>query len=460
VSALTQIAQDDFAAGMIRGVAPDTQPGVGVYSALNGLFNDDGDIYRRGGSRYYSQTAGAALTWMWSGRLGSRDLILIATETAVYQLSGDVVVLADSQGLLRPVRSAVVGDVLYLPNGRAISVSSGEPLGVAWVPPGNIPGGTMHLETIAGRLVVASGDVVAFSEPITPGVAPVFVADDFHRIPGGVTVTGVIAVQDTLMVFTDYGLWTISNMAYNLTDAAGNIQQTLSLSTPELSLTHEAGLAVWNGRVVAPCVDRVYLLDAFNAPQPISDSITSLWMEYVRAGALPGTAKVYRSTLFLPVIARNPDTLAYDVVTTLTCRLHRPVQGRYLYFPWAELSGHAARMRAFDVSLRGAYSVGPQTESAPFLLGAGEDGRVADLSGMFTPRAETALDADGSAIALEVESRDFPTGRASRTTSSGSDCATRSRAPRRSRSNTPTIAPAPTGRRSAPRGCPNRARTR
>jgi hypothetical protein len=407
---LATVGQEDFAVGTLRGIAPDVQPGVGVYTAANAMLNDDGDLYRRGGTRYYSQALGSPLTWMWNGTIGSQDLILVATDSEIHSLQGDVPVFVDSPGLMRPVKPAVVGDKLYLPNFRAIAIPAGEPVGEPWTPPGSIGGGTAHVETIAGRLVVASGNRIAFSEPVAPGAAPVFVADDYHELPGGVSVSGLIALQDTLLVFTTYGMWTISNMAYNLTDVAGNIQQVLSQALPEVSLMDEAGLAVWSGRVIAPCVDRVYLLDAISAPVAISESIAPLYMDLVRRGARPGQARAYRNTLFLPLLLRDQNTLEYNVETVLVCRLNRPIAGRQVYYPWSELRGHAAKVRAFDVSNRGAYSFGPQLEAPPFLLGAGQDGRVIELSALFTPTAANARDADNTPIEFEIETRDFPTG--------------------------------------------------
>jgi hypothetical protein len=397
MSGLVRVGQDDFGAGMLRGVAPDVQPGVGVFNATNGLFNDDGDVYRRGGTTYFSgQVAApnAPLTFIWSGYLNNIARLLVGTATAFYGVSGAIAPpLANLGGLgtATPVLPAIVNNTLYLPNGN--KWSGGAVMG-NWALPASLPvGGIRHVCAAAGRLLVSSANRVAFSVPNEPEN---FVADDFHDLPGGVVVMGMTAIRDTAFVFTNYGLYTISNLAFDLTDALGNIQQQLQLITPELSLWGEAGVSSWAGTIVAPCTDRIYLIDGLSAPVPLSDSIASLYMEFVRAGYYPGGAKAYRNTYFLPII--RPDTR--EVVAQLTCRLNRPVRARQLYYPWSAFTGHGASFVMADFALIGA---------APRLLGAHRDGRIADLSGFFTP-SDVRSDADGTTHPFDVETRDFPTG--------------------------------------------------
>jgi hypothetical protein len=103
MTGLAQITQADFAAGVLRGPAPDVQPGVGVYNAINGLYNDDADIYRRGGTRAYGTgTLGGPITFMWSGFLANAPVILLATATTTYTLDA-----SDRAGARRRRRLAV-----------------------------------------------------------------------------------------------------------------------------------------------------------------------------------------------------------------------------------------------------------------------------------------------------------------------------------------------------------------
>ena len=71
-------AQDDFAAGSVRSVARHLIPPNGVYSIENGLLDDDGSVYRRGGSEYLSNAAFGAggLRWVWDGHLAAGEATL------------------------------------------------------------------------------------------------------------------------------------------------------------------------------------------------------------------------------------------------------------------------------------------------------------------------------------------------------------------------------------------------
>jgi hypothetical protein len=263
----------------------------------------------------------------------------------------------------------------------------------AWARPSSLSStATLHLCTIANRLVVAANNRIAFSPINTPTG---FVADDYHELPGGVIVVGLAAIRDTLLIFTNFGLWTVTNMAYDLTDAAGNVQQALALVTPELSLWHEAGLCEWSGQIVAPCLDRTVIVDGVNAPQPITNSIAPWYAQLVAAGYTPGAAKVYRNHLFLPILNGG------EPYAMLVCRLDRPVRGRQLYFPWSTFTGHAQKGTAFDVALTGA---------TPDFILAGRDRRITSLRDVFDPAQAVASDADGTTHEFDVETRDFPTG--------------------------------------------------
>jgi hypothetical protein len=426
---LSTIAQDDFAAGIVRGTARDVQAGVGAHEILNGLISDDGDVFRRGGSKGFSSVAGP-VHWLWTGTLNvypntgsatKQTAVLLGTPTGYSYApldggaptglvtgSGSTVV-----GATYPMQAALVfdavnnRDLLFLPNGMfydpAPTVGGMKNWGLSYgiyPSPDGWPPTRRHVASVAGRLAWATGSTVYLSA----AGAPVFIGQaddpdvnrDAHELSGGARIMGLASFGDTLMVFTDYGLWSITNLAYDLTDAAGNIQQSLSLIVPELGLWGEGGLAPWRGKLVAACRDAVYTLDNLNAPVPVSDSISEMYAAYVAAGARPGVAKVFRNTLFLPVL-----DAAGNHLDLLTCRLDRPVRERHVYYPWTRFSGHALRHRAFDVQ---------GTQAAPRLLGGNSDGTVNDLTGVFSPSATSKADADGSVYPFALETRDFPLG--------------------------------------------------
>jgi len=461
------VGQDDFAAGVVRGVAPDVAPGLGLANSINGLYNDDGDVYRRGGTAAYAPAKDAVnrdYTFLWSGFLGGKAAMLVADSAGLYAV--DVVSHAYTQvsatGLANPCQGAVIHDTLYLPNGiawagavganyatgtLAFTTGSTAVVGTGTVFTGNVVPGTIitvagqqpfivktvvdgtHLTidrpapstvsgvaytasasaawarpteldqtapirlcAIANRLVVAANNRIAFSGINAPWS---FDPTDYHDLPGGVLVVGLSSIHDTLMSFTNFGLWTVQNMAFDLTDAQGNIQQTLSLLTPEVSLWREAGLCEWAGRIVAPCLDRVFIVDAISAPVPISISISPEYVGYVNAGFQPGQAKVFRNHLFLPVLnGTRTDTLQ-------VCRLDRPVRAGQVYYPWSTFEGQALKATAFDVTLTGA---------TPNFIAASSDRSLQSFAHVFDPDAAHAADQDGTAFVFDVESRDFPTG--------------------------------------------------
>lgn len=463
------MGQEDFSAGTLLGIAQDHEIGVGVEQMLNGIVDDAGDIVRRGPARRIGTSFGAPLTFSWSGYLGINYVRLVATAARMFAVNPDLThVDLGAPGLPEPVLPAIVGNLLFLPNGSvwggatkasygtgsisgttgsttilgagtgwsAANVEAGmiltsvaarpyvvksltdathltltEPLDLA------IPGGSpytlartatdalpatnrvRHLGAVANRLVVATDNIVAFTPPGKPFT---FNATDFHQLPDGVVVKGLWTIRDQLLLFTNYGVWAITNMAFDLTDDFGNPQQTLSRLTPEVSLLHEAGLAEWIGTVVAPCVDRVYLLDGISTPIPISDSISSLYMSYMRDLAYqPGGAKVFRGGYFLPILnaAKNP-------VALLSCRLNRPVRSQQVWYPWSQYAGLPVGISALDVDLRGV----------PSLTAVHNSGWQLDMNSTMPPFDEEddtlGFDVAGGNIPIlfDVQTRDLPTG--------------------------------------------------
>lgn len=405
---LAQIAQDDFAVGTLLGVAPDVQPGVGVAQAIDALINDDGDLYLRGTTGRASTNApgGIPLAWAWSGKIGSTSYVLAGDNTKLYSMVGSTLTaIPGSTRVNTGARCVVIGSTLYLPDGQTLTDAAGVLTRSSWATPPNIVAPfDCHLATITGRFIVANDNVIVFSSSPTPG-APIspshFDPTDFHRLPGGVSIRSIYAIQDTLMVFTNYGLWTVTNMSYDLTDDNGNVQQTLSQIVPDLSALEEGGMTPYKGRVVVACTDGIYLVDPINAPTRITDSIAPLWTQMQELLFNPGGAKVYEDTLFLPMITPSV-AIGGAQWRVFTCRLNRPTKARHVYYPWTELKGHAAQQSMFDF-----YDAG---FGVPHLLGAGVDGYLNDLTHVLRQDYSSGGDADGGFPDLTIETRDFPTG--------------------------------------------------
>jgi hypothetical protein len=390
--------QEDFAAGVLRSAARDQEVGVGVSNAVNGLFDDDGDCYLRGRTIQHSElVAGAPLTFLWTGALSEGPIGFASSAEHTYVLRPDSTLEEHVLGgplIGRPVKPAVLKDVLYIPpNLKWTGISGGvippESAGFPAPLPGMV--GTVHLAAAGNRLVIAQGRFVRFS---ASGDATTWGTDDYHELPEGTIIRGLATIKDTVLVFTGYGVWSIQNLALDLTDDLGNPQQVLQKLLPEVALLHEAGLAEWGGRIVVPCNDRVLLIDTISAPTAISDSIAPLYMQHVRAGRLPGGAKVFNNHYFLPWL--NTDG---TVASVMVCRLNRPVRGRQVYYPWSILTGHAAGFTMADISA---------VTDVPTMLAAHHDGRVVDLGGLFNPGLPA--DADGTIPEFDLETRHFPTG--------------------------------------------------
>jgi hypothetical protein len=117
--ALTTSAQADYAAGYFRSVARHLIPGNGAWAIINGLLDDDGLIYKRGGSSYLSTSGfGSALTFLWSGYLGPGERTVIANTDDFGVLdAAEAPINLGLAGLDRPARAVEVGGVLFIGGG-------------------------------------------------------------------------------------------------------------------------------------------------------------------------------------------------------------------------------------------------------------------------------------------------------------------------------------------------------
>jgi hypothetical protein len=383
---LDRLTQTDWRAGMFRGVRQEQIPQDGAYDLFNTLLNEDGGTYRRGGSSYRSTAAfGTALTFLWDGWLtgGQRTVIASPTALGLLNTDGSVTSLGGS-GLSAPARAAAMNGVLYLPGGVTYDGTS----------LGSATKSAPFYAVVANRLIAAGGDRVDFSVINTPGT---FNATDNHLLPGGIQILGAEGLRDSLAVFTTDGLWVISDMALNLTDAGGNVQHRLDQYSRDLILWGDPGIAAWAGGLIVPAVDAVWQVNLgvrSEAAQPfarISDPIRALYEDYVDRGYQPGLATVYRSHYLLPILSGT------KTIDLLVCNLGSPKR------PWSRLGGFGAALTGLAVrkNATGARD--------PVLIGASSAGRALNLS-YFDPAGPVARDADGSAHVWSVTMRDVATG--------------------------------------------------
>jgi hypothetical protein len=393
---LSRTMQQTFGGGSYRNGAPELIPANGVFDITNGLLDLTGDVFRRGGSAYRSNAAfGTGLRWIWDGWLangGHTTLIASTTEYGKLEAGGAVTALGHG-GQTVPGKAVTYKGVLYLPGGATYD-------GATW---GTAAKVAPYYAIVANRLCAAQNDSVYFSKIGEPGV---FAATDYHTIPGGVQILGIESGRDSCVVFTTGGVWVISNMAANLTDSTGNVQQRLDRYSGDLVLWGAAGIASWAGDLIVPGTDAVWLInrgvtsEVVKSFSRIGDPLHMLYEEYVRNGYMPGRACVHENNYLLPVLGLG------TVVDLLACRLDVTPPAGQERGAWSRLSGSGALVAA----LSSRASDGPSRE--PELLGveyAGQS-RVLTLTAYFNPGQTTHTDADGSVPRFSLETRSYPTG--------------------------------------------------
>jgi hypothetical protein len=471
--------QDDFAAGAVRSSARHLISSRGTYDVLNGLHDDDGSIYRRGGNALHS-AVGAAPRWVWDGVLGPALQRTVLATSAVFEVldSDDSTRISlGGAGLAAPVKPAVIDGIMFIPGGTlyagsretadystgTVSGTAGlkvlTGVGTTWV--GNVdpgmlirigaagryyvvasvdsntqitlmqpllttPAGATYAATRLGtagphtaglpasgavlplvaahenRLVVAAGDTIYFSNGVDPTTGALrtqtFTATDFHRVPSGVAIVALESLRERLLVFTSSGLYAITNMAFNLVDGEGNVQQRLEVVSEDVVAWGATGICGYKGALVVPATDGIYLIDGLGQPLPLSDSMVPALRAALTAGKRPGGAVVFNGHLLLPVVAVDGVT----VEESWALRVDRPVQtSRGLVFAFSRLTGGGAPRCFAHRHVAG---------SAPLLLAADPvDLAVTDCSAFFAPSADAREDDRGS-FRWMVETRDYWTG--------------------------------------------------
>lgn len=385
--ALAPYTQDDFGAGVFRSRKT---PAGSVYDAVNALVNDEGLLFKRGGSAYKSSGDFAAsirgLAYAVADAFGAT--IFVWTTGGIYTLDPGTtpssISTQTTSFIPRPwARGVGIGPYFYLPNAAGDAVIAVIPLTTdeLTLPPATV--GYLAAVGNPARLIVTEGNKAFFSErgdPETMG------ANDYHELPQNAQITGADSLGDTCLLFTTQGVWAIQNMSFDAVDAYGNIQHTVSRLN-DLILWGDPGISRWQGGLVVPCVDDVYLMLPDDL-QPVSTAVRPLYRSYVKAGYQPGTATVHRGHYFLPIL--NANTL----VDVLVCRLDRDAA-------WTRWSGHAAGSAY-------ASQIGATTRS-PRLLGV-SGLRATDLTDCFDPTTSNATDADATVPDCVITTRDYPIG--------------------------------------------------
>jgi hypothetical protein len=375
--------QTSFAAGMFWSIAPHLIPLDGARDIV-GLLEEDGTVRQRGGATNRSTgpfgSSTGTISGIWYGRLPAhvRTVLYGADgDEEAGTLNDDGSITVHTASAIEPTRAVAYGGVLYLGSGLAYD-------GTTWTT--TTVGTSPYLATVAGRLLRAASNKVEFTGIGTTTFDPT----DFHELPDGVTINGLIGLRNAVAVFTTQGLYVISGLNNALTDADGNVQHRIDVYSRDVVLRHILGVAPWAGGLVVPALDGIWNVslgvdsDALAPLAMFSEPINTLY----RAATWIGQAVVHRGHYLLP-IEIDGDGM------TLACRLDHAKR------PWSRLQGHAANVSALaviDGQLVGAHR--------------GPNGRVQNLGWFdrWDGVSVAATDTDGEVPRVELVSRDLQIG--------------------------------------------------
>lgn len=113
--------QNDWSEGEVRDVAPELISPQGAYAMTDVFLDEDGNPYRRGGSRYLTPAGlgEAGLTWGWDGHLlpGPRTIVASPSSFAVTGEEDKTLTSVGGAGLNEPKQAASLADLLYIGGG-------------------------------------------------------------------------------------------------------------------------------------------------------------------------------------------------------------------------------------------------------------------------------------------------------------------------------------------------------
>lgn len=467
---LATLPQTDWAAAMFRAVARHLIPPNGLYDVQNGLTDDDGSIYKRGGSEYLSNAAFGAtgLRWLWDGYLvpGRRTVFAKSDDFGVLDADDATPVNLGGAGLSAPVKPAVMKGLMFIPGGELYAGSrktANYTTGTVSVTAGSTTvtgaGTTWNTLTDAGMLfrigaryyVVQSIDSTtqltlteAYAGSTAAGqaytLAPIGSAStagyrvaDIYAAAGG----RMLACVDDKVYFSAWNnphSWTATDYhqlprgvkclgAVGLRDTAlifttgglfviSNLQFDLTsdFGDPQHRLDHvNEDLVLWGAAGMAAFADA-----------QIVPAIDGVWL-------IPqGDAPVALSRSIQPLYAdhvkngnkpgggatyRNHYFLpildsSNNVVDLLVCRLDRPIE------TGAGVIYPWTRFDGHGGNVTALAVRVPAGTGRPKLLAAcrAAASRVLDVSGYFEPAAANAIEADGTVHEFDVTTRDYPTG--------------------------------------------------
>lgn len=220
MSPLEKLEQADFGAGSQLEVAPHLISPTGFNNCENGLLNDDGTVYKRGGSSPYSSTSFGVGKFVWEGEMsvGRRTVVSNGEDFGVTATDepGTTFINIFGQGFPTVPGSAVFFQhLLWLDGGWAYG-GSRKPAGY----------NTGSITVTQGSGIV-TGAGTAWGANVDPGTILTL------GTPGRIYVVAQVNSDTEIELFEAYEGATASAQAYQL-------RQTVELGAPYLRRAHYA----------------------------------------------------------------------------------------------------------------------------------------------------------------------------------------------------------------------------
>jgi hypothetical protein len=468
MSPLGTLRQEDFSAGEQRNVAPHLIDPRGLYEIANGLLNDDGSVYRRGGSVAVSAALGTHMRNVWDGWLqpGRRTFLASSDRFGVMPAEGNVPVNLGGPGQTVPLPPRVVQDLLFIPGASGliyggsrkaadylvgkVKVTKGsstvEGVGTSWL--ANVDAGMLLRISAEDRVyvvaAVTSDTQLTIRDPYEGATAEVEYS--LRRLEAAVAAKRLIACSGNVVIFTESGKphvlkatippqETVVENKHEIEEGA-NIIAAESLGVDKALVFHTRGVTSFANLSAS-------IVDALGASQHRIDKVSSDIIAWGPAG-ITG----YRNSLVVPAMdnvylmdgTSSPVPLSHSIAKTyqgfveegftpggawvhrdhyflpildaagdpqalLSVRLDRPYDTRgQTFFPWSAHTGSGAAVSA------GAVRSTSAPGDVPAVYAACGDGKLLNLATFFTPEAAVKTDHDGTAALFRIVTRDFPAG--------------------------------------------------
>lgn len=463
------LAQTDFSAGIFPSISRDLIPSNGLRDLTNGLLNNDGNIYRRGGSALLSTAdfGSTGARWVWSGHLGPGERTIFADSADFAVLDGsEAPVNLGGSGVGSPPTAAAINGLLFIGGGiiyggsrkaadystGTVTLTNGSAVvtgaGTSWT--ANVDAGMLFrhgaervyvVKSVDSDTQITLADVYTGSNSATQAYtlkrleatsAP-YKTSDIYFVAGN----RLFACEKDKAYFSNYrdphvygtddfhrvpeaneildGVG-IDNTGFLLTTGgvftAGNLEFELvdTAGNPQQSLHPQTrDIILWSGPGVATWSGRIIV--------PATDGIWLLGSEGWEKISQPIDRQIIA---YVAAGYKTGQSVVYNgcyllpilddsanIKDFFVCKLDRPVsiRGFGKVFPWTRLTGNGAKVPALTIR------VGTTTRQ-PKLLASSRlsAGRILDVSGWFAPTATIKNDHDATTHTLTLETRDFATG--------------------------------------------------